>query len=183
MHPEHGLRQQRNIKRRKNISVRNQGIIWKINILFSTIKQRICKRHSALLCRTTNLGVQFTNIFLNYWITQVQSRRAWFVCQNYIMNSHLWNWLNMCNMQKAWQIFHCLCIPGRPFLKQPIVLLKDGNPGQGFGFTQVHVWLRIIQLDRHEGKNSKNSKIAHPPTHHATCHLMCGMWWKFWSIF
>lgn len=74
MHPEHGLRQKRNIKRRKNISGRNQGIKCKINILFSTIKWRICKRQSALLCRTANPGVQFTNLFLNYWITQLQSK-------------------------------------------------------------------------------------------------------------
>lgn len=120
-------------KKKKNISGKNQGITCKIHILFSTIKWRICKRHSALLCRTANLGVQFINLFLKCWITQVQSRRAWFVCQNYIINSHPWNWINICNIQKAWQIFHCLCIPGRPFLKQPTVLLEDGQ-------TWTRIW-------------------------------------------
>lgn len=137
-------------KKKKYFRQVNQGIICKTNILFPTKnKRRICKRYSALICRTANLGVQFTNLLLNCWVTQVQSRRAWFVWQNYILDSHLWNWLNIYSIQKAWQIFHCLCIPGRPLLKQPTLLLKDGNPGQGFGFTQVCFWLRKIQLGRH----------------------------------
>lgn len=55
-------------------------------------------------------------------------------CWNFILDSHLWNWLNTYSAQEVWQIFLSLCGPGRPFPKQQLYV-KDRNLGQGFGFT------------------------------------------------